>query len=197
MLLKRKIELVDPRLATLIRNLQSAKIPTIALTAARPGKYGNIPSMQEWRRKELKDVNIDFGSSFSYIKPFIFSEFTAKSPPAFERGIIYSSCVPKGDVLKVFLERTGFKPRRVIFLDDKLPQVESVEKNLASMGICDYLGIHYIEAEAISCEADPKIADFQFRYLAENKEWLSDSEACAKLNLTKKEALNHNSCTLK
>lgn len=79
-------------------------------------------------------------------------------------------------VLKTFLERLGFKPNKVMFMDDSIEQLKSVESAANALGI-EFIGFHYIAAETISCEFNEKVGEFQFKNLVEHEEWMSDSDA--------------------
>ena len=67
-------------------------------------------------------------------------------------------------------------PKKVVFIDDSIGYLESVEQVLNEMGI-DFIGFHYMEGEELPCTLDNKVAEFQFRYFAENVKWLSDDQA--------------------
>lgn len=176
-LLQAKSSLVDEASPLLIRHLQERGIRTIALTAAPAGKWGVIESMADWRINELKEFHFDFSSAFPSVH---FLEFPKKSDkefhPVFKSGVLFSSKHPKGDVLKQFLDAMEWYPTKVLFIDDRIAYLLSVEKVVNEMGI-DFTGFHYTAAEILPDKVDEKLAEFQFRYLAEHGEWLSDEEA--------------------
>jgi len=59
--------MVDEDLRSIIVNLQSKQIKTIALTQFWVGPLGNITSVEVWRLGELNHLGINFESSFKIL----------------------------------------------------------------------------------------------------------------------------------
>lgn len=179
--LKAKCSLVDGNSPALIKQLQNRGVRTMALTAAPGGKLGLIESMALWRINELKEFGFDFTSAFPTTPVIEFPKRRDKEyPPLFHSGVLFSSKHSKGDVLKQFLDAIHWYPTKVVFIDDRVEYLQSAETVLKELGI-PFTGFHYTAAEKLPCTLDERLAEFQFRYLAEFGTWLSDAEAKQKL----------------
>jgi hypothetical protein len=175
--------LVDPQLPSLISSLQKKGIPTMAFTAMRTGSYGKIPSMENWRIDQLKCLGIDFSQFFPQHSGLNWQQTTSKfGKPAFKAGILCSDHLPKGPVLKTFFNTINWQPTQVIFFDDTLDCLISVEHTLKELNI-SFIGIHYHAAKYTQTPVNLKIAHYQYQTLAETGIWLTDEEAQATLQL--------------
>lgn len=174
-LLQREISHTDPKVPLLFQTLKQKNIPAMALTALFPGQYGIIPLLEKWREEELKRHGMDFGLHSPYEETLIFEEFLERTP-LFYKGILCCSHYPKGTLLKKFLEKTKLRPNHILFIDDVLSHLSSVEAEISGMGI-PYTGFHYLGVKQQPEEVPLEIAQFQFKFLVENKTWISDEEA--------------------
>ncbi|MFC1842511.1 DUF2608 domain-containing protein [Candidatus Dependentiae bacterium] len=104
----------------IIKNLQCKKIPVMALTNR------SIP-IADRTIVQLKDINIDFVKTSPYKKELL---LPLKYNVRFSNGVIFTASNDKGQALIAFLKKTGYKPKKVIFIDDKLKHVKSVERAL-------------------------------------------------------------------
>jgi Protein of unknown function (DUF2608) len=169
--------LLDPEIVSIIKSLQHRNIKTIAFTAVGTGQLGIIPDMMDWRIKTLKSLDIYFQTAFPHIPSLLFADFKEKlSLPGFKEGILFSALYPKGDVLKVFIQLLNWKPRKILFMDDKMHFLKSVEQAAQELGI-DFVGLYYTASYNAPGYLDEKLAEFQFHYLAEQGRWLNDAEA--------------------
>lgn len=173
-----QISLVNKKVVKLIHNLQSRKIRAVALTAMDTGQLGIIPSMEDWRFRQLANFNIRFDKAFtSVLDPIRFEEFYGKgTTPVFKKGILASSKYSKGEVLTAFLKQMNFKPSKIIFIDDRLHFITSVEEALEKMQI-PHVSFFYKEVFNEPVVLDEQLADFQLQYLLDNEVWLTDDEA--------------------
>lgn len=178
-LLQREINYTDPTVPHLFQKIKEKKIPAMALTALFPGKYGVIPLLEQWREEELKRYGIDFGLHTPFNEIVKFEEFEERSP-IFYQGILCSSHYPKGIIFKKFLEKTSLRPSRVIFIDDTLTHITSVESELQTLNI-PFTGFHFLGVKKEPEDVSLELAQFQFHFLLENKTWLSDEEALKRL----------------
>ncbi len=171
-------ELMDGAIPSIIQRMQKEKIPVIGFTALETGEYGKIVNSEDWRLNQLKKFNIDFSSAFHQINPIILTEINPYNShyPIFKNGVLFSNHQPKGEVFIAFLGRIGWKPCKILFMDDSIDQLKSVESAAKALGI-EFIGFHYIAAETIPCELDEKLGEFQFRNLVEHERWLPDAEA--------------------
>lgn len=182
--------LVDSRLPHLISSLQDKGIPTMAFTAMKTGSFGVISSMEHWRFHQLKKVNIDFSDFFPMYSGLNWQVTSPKAgSPAFRSGILCSDHLDKGPVLDKFLQEIAWKPTQVIFFDDTLACLTSVENTLRALNI-PFVGIHYHAAEAHITPIDPEIAHRKYLTLVEKGIWLTDEEARLELQPIAGEAKN-------
>ena len=164
--------------------MQERGIKVIVLTAAPIGSFGSIEDTVAHRIQELEAKGINLGHAFPDMATLVLHEFNhGKNSPTFRQGVILSHRFPKGEVLATFLKRLHWEPRRLIFIDDLLPNVESVENSLRKSGIEELQCWHYTAAERYQKEVDLAVADLQVRTLVEKGVWLSDEEAAAALAL--------------
>ena len=180
-------EQMDSKFPCLIQKMQNANIPVIGFTALETGKYGKIANIEEWRLSQLKKFDIDFTSAF-YDKKFILSESSTYNGhyPIFKNGVLFTNRLSKGEVFTAFLGKIAWKPNKILFMDDSIDQLKSVESAADVLGI-EFIGFHYIAAETGPCDFDQELGEFQFRNLVENGQWLTDAEA---KKVVKKRACN-------
>lgn len=176
-LLQAQSSLVDASFPSFVKQLQSKNIPTIALTAAPTGNFGVINSIENWRIKALKKLKLDFSLAFPKIRILeLAKKGDLNSPPLFKSGVLFSSQYTKGETLRRFLDRIQWYPKKVVFVDDRMDFLISVQDVLNEMGI-EFIGFYYTAAEKVPCYLDEKIAELQFRHLVEHGIWLSDEKA--------------------
>lgn len=171
-------ELMDNEFPYLISQLQIKHIPVIGFTALETGKYGKIANLEDWRLDQLKKFNIDFSSSLSNQKSIIFNKCRSYNEhfPIFKNGVLFTNRLPKGDVLTVFLKKIKWMPNKILFVDDSLDQLNSVETVANNLGI-EFIGFHYIAAKTNMANFDEDLGEFQFRNLLKNRRWVPDNEA--------------------
>ncbi len=170
--------LVEPSAPWFIKKLQAKGAKTMALTAARTGKFGVIENAEDWRLKILKQFDVDFSHAFPESPLIYFDQVTKESDYLlFKKGILFlgDEKNTKGDLLIQFLEKMQYKPKKVIFFDDKMSHLISVETALNETEI-SFQGYQYKGAEQLPQEFDEQIAEMQFEYLRKNRKWISDSE---------------------
>lgn len=163
---------VDPKSVEIVQEIQAKKIPVVALTAAYPGRVGVVERAADWRVGHLKKLGFDFSSSYPNVGPF---EFVGIPGTAFQDGVLFSWRYPKGDILLAFLKAINFKPKKILFLDDRIDFIRSVESAANHAGI-ENLCFHYRAVDKIPHHVDWNIASLQAEHLALHGEWLHDHE---------------------
>jgi hypothetical protein len=88
--------------------------------------------------------------------------------------------IDKGKALKAFLNHYKLKFKKIIFIDDRKKNLESVEKTISKLNI-PFVGIEYTAAVMHTEPLNEKRAKLQFKTLSKEKKWISDSEADALL----------------
>jgi len=169
-----QFRLVDPKAEKFVGSLHDRGIKTLALTRARTGKFGVIECCEDWRIQQLARFNLDFSKSFSHLSSMTFSE--GESPALYKQGILFvgDAEVSKGELLVAFFDRTGFYPGKVIFFDDQMKNLRSVEKEMKDRGI-PFQGFLF---DAFKDEVlDVEIAEKQVLHLIEKRKWLPEAHA--------------------
>ena len=140
--------IVDHEISEIIKKAQKSGVVAFALTSGNTGNYGIIKNRADLRVRIIKDIGIDFSKSMDlpYIDLGDDSKFSTENyqgnPPLFQEGIIFCSKKPKGEILSRFLKVTKLKPPKIIFIDNQLRNVISVEKKCQELGI-EYVGIYF------------------------------------------------------
>jgi len=132
-----KMQTLEKDTAALVQNLQALNYPLIALTT-------RTPEDASLTRRELVQVGIDLKRTAIADGPL---ELALQEKAAFIDGILFISLEnAKGDALKEFLHQTAYLPAKIIFIDDKLSHIKSVEKACFSLGL-DFVGLRYGAAD--------------------------------------------------
>ncbi|MEC7839909.1 MAG: DUF2608 domain-containing protein [Chlamydiota bacterium] len=166
-------KLLDPHTKLLIKSLQRRNIPTIALTATLAGPILDIQDVISYRDDLLKKLDIDFSVTSPSQDYFIFDDLLPYlgGYPQTKKGIILANGEKnmKGVVLTRFLEAIDWTPQKVIFIDDDLSQVESMENSMGKLGV-QFEGVHF---RAIDDFVADKISPEDFDVEWENLHLLS------------------------
>jgi hypothetical protein len=175
--LSREYNLVDKRIIDTLRYLKQKGINTIALTHCGTGKKGSIESREDLRVHDLKTLGIDF-SALSNLKDQRFPDVKAKDgQPLLKSGIVFTGNVDKGVILNAILSATGLQPKKIIFIDNKLENVHSIEIAAKERAI-EFVGIEYTAIkDAKHAPLNQERANLQFKLLEKDQKWLSDKEA--------------------
>ena len=148
--------LVESETPTLIKKIQETGIQTIAFTASLAGPlFFDRPHSKNPKRIEalrfdcLKNFNIDFSQSFA-LEDFILDNIPTHNHqyPVFFRGILCANGEQgkdstKGDVLIAFLKKMDLQPKKIVLIDDRMPNLESV---------ANALKIHYPHIQFLGLE---------------------------------------------
>ena len=119
---------------------------------------------------QLRDVGIDLGqSALTHIDvPFL-------NPRAilYRKGVLFTAGTHKGHALLKLLDRFEYRPKRVIFINDKAPNLREIEVACEGRSI-PFIGLRYsyLDEKVKGFRAD--IAQVQFEQF---KSILSDEEA--------------------
>lgn len=178
--LQRNIRLVENELVAIIKDLQSNRIKTIALTKCSTGSYGAIASLEDHRIKKLQKFNINFDHAFPQYTNLVLDNINIKKSssqyPIFKKGILFTNQYSKGEVLEAFLDKINWNPKKIVFIDDLKENLISVQKILQNKNIA-YTGVLYKAAERFPSKFDEEVVKKQYEYLIENEIWLNDAEA--------------------
>jgi hypothetical protein len=144
--------LVDEGTPMLLKSLVQREIPAIALTANFTGSFGHIKNMAEWRVNTLKLLGINFAKAAPYQKALVFNNLPSYrgNYSAYLDGVIFSNglTVSKGDAFLSFVQKAEFLPERVIFIDDREDNLESLRVAIQKLSQpIAYQGLHFLGAE--------------------------------------------------
>jgi hypothetical protein len=170
-------KLVDQDAIFLFQHLQKKKLKTIGLTSLGTGKLGIIENREDLRYKEIKSVGIDFLKLNCFEDQISLDDLkTEDGIPMLKYGIIFTAEQNKALILEHILNHKKYYPKRIIFIDDMLNNLLSVEDMCKKKNI-DFIGFHYI---AVSKMKMPKTEEWKekkrLKILQESKKWLDDSE---------------------
>lgn len=133
--LQSKFQLINNKIPELIKKLQNRGVKVIALTNFPTSDIDSFDNIRQWRIKQLLDFGIDFSKSFEVDK-IQFKELNASHPPSFEDGILFSNIyTEKAVLLTSFLDYIKFKPKLVVFIDDKYKNAKSVKIEMDKLKI--------------------------------------------------------------
>ncbi len=139
---------------------------------------GPVNDPMSFRLKGLQEVGVKFVDK-NKGKRVVWS-----GDAGYEQGVVLSGDLKKGEALKLYINEIAHKtPEQVIFVDDGLNNLQSVQKLCEELNI-PFTGFHY-EAKAFEGKvADPDVARLQFKVLSEKGQWLQDEEAKSRLKET-------------
>ncbi|WP_425363909.1 DUF2608 domain-containing protein [Candidatus Tisiphia endosymbiont of Hybos culiciformis] len=171
----RTIRLVDPHINDILNKLWEKQIPTAALTKLYTGRFGVIEDFTDWRLKELKGINIDFMKSTPIKEEILIDGLHGKNGiPMMKEGVILTADIDKGAVLENILHNRNYYPKTIIFVDDVLENIESVEKICTKLQI-NFYGFEFNGASLVpEAELDKKSEKIRFEILEKEHRWVTD-----------------------
>ena len=189
--LKKKYQPVEKVLIDNILALQKRNVKIVALTALPTGKYGLIEQLEEWRYQNLLTLGLDFSRSFEQqnisFDELLKSEYAAQlkakkgkdpRPAGFYKGIACAGRFSKGVVLKLFLERIGWKPARIFYFDDQRSNAESVTQEMKHLGVPCYAFVYNAATVGRSIsDIDIEVARLQHELMKLRNDYVSYFEA--------------------
>lgn len=124
------VPVTDNSLAV-VNELQNKGVTVIALTAR--DHYIIYRT-----REQLERIGFDFTLNCPH-KPF---HSSAPRPALYDAGIIFLNGQDKGPVLEEWLHQMDYRPQKMIFIDDKLNNVQSIQ-HVAEKERIPFIGIRY------------------------------------------------------
>lgn len=163
---------VEPTTAPLIADLQDRGHTALAFTARGRTQWytTDIDGVDRFTHAQLNHVGIDFK------KTALPPELQNLEPTYFDNGIIFAQHIKKGDLLTHLFKDLKYCPSLIIFIDDKLDQVQSVEAAVKQSGI-PYIGFWYRRSEMDRKNFNAMTANIQMESLLFNDEIISDEKA--------------------
>lgn len=169
--LQAPLTLVEVQTPALIAQLQGRGLEVWALTSRGQDYWYSYPvkGMSHKTIAQLQHVGIHFDKSTRK------HDFAAC--PNFEGGILFTKNEDKGPFLIRLFKQIGYRPEKVVFVDDHPDQVESVVESLEKEGIA-CVGYHYSAASDKPFHFEACL--MQFKYMYENHVLLSNEEVLQK-----------------
>lgn len=167
---------VDEAAIKLVADLQAREIPTFAFTARGRTFWYNIHlvGMDRFTEQQLHQAGYDLSKSRI--------PHGLRFPEAFfYNGIIFTEYkVKKGDFFIKLFKNQSYLPSYIVFVDDKLDQVKSVEKAAKELNIPFY-GFWYKASDNESLKLNPMIGNIELEELLLNHTIVTDMQAREKL----------------
>ena len=159
-----KAVLVEPVASKIVAKIQKDTPNVIALTSR---SY----ILKDATISQLNSVNINFNKGIGKHK------FFSATPPLdsvkFYHGIGFTEDKDKGRCLKDMLEQENLIFSKIVFIDDKIKNVKSLEK-MANASNIEYVGIHYTYVNPKMKGLDLEVAAIQEELM---ESIISDEEA--------------------
>lgn len=166
----------EPATPELIKDLQSRGQIALALTSrGRHQWYATqVPNVDLITEKLLNQIGIDF--SKTGLNPEL-SSLPDILPDFFHNGIIYAgNDREKDEVLVDIFKKTSYWPPKMVFVDDKVDSLISIEKAFNSLNI-PFVGYAYSRTAQEHADFDPLVANIQLDWLITYGRVLTDAEA--------------------
>ncbi|MCP5377756.1 MAG: DUF2608 domain-containing protein [Rickettsiaceae bacterium] len=178
-----KWRLVDTNIMTVLSELKNKNIPTVALTSLATGKFGIIEKMEDLRIKELQSVGIDFTSLTPLHGELPINELKSMhGTPMLKAGIILTAEVDKAKTLEYILRQKNYYPKKIVFIDDQLNNLESLEKLCTKLKI-KFEGFHYTAVSLMTTSSvDNQLENLRIKILEKEHRWLSYEEVASRMN---------------
>lgn len=145
------LHLTEAIIPSLIQTLTEKNISTMALTA-------RCLFLAEITNKQLSQLDIKLNFQKSTKQEFILS---MPLPCLFKYNILFAGLNDKGKTLLCFLDTIDYYPKQIIFIDDKVKNVQSVEAALTQQQI-PCICIRYSRCDEKVHNFDPAKAQAQY-----------------------------------
>ena len=165
-----KWKLLDALWPEVVVRAQNHGAKVVAFT-----KVAMDPSMRGSRAQILQDHGIPLKNDLPELSKGLSYEYA--------QGVIETEYQLKGPVLKEILSSLSTRPKKIIFVDDRIKQIKSVNDTCLELEI-PCMALHYVPITDVP-QLNEKIADYQLFILVHEHRWVPDSEA--RLALEKRE----------
>lgn len=160
----------------LVNSLQHQGFPVLAFTSRGRAEWyaTQVDGVDQLTEKLLNNLGIDLSKSNL---PKEWAQLDSTFGQNFHAGILYAgNLLEKGEFLKLLLEQTGYKPKKIVFVDDKADSLKTVETAMAELAI-PFEGFAYNRTSLDHQNFDPMIAHIQLESLLFKDTFLTDEEA--------------------
>lgn len=170
-----KYVVIEPIIIDIINELKNKGCTVMALTSTPSGQYGIIKNMEETRYNDFKKLGLIFSDLFPNTIFKSLKKYKGDYPTLY-KGIIFSNEQSKGEVLGEFLDYFKINPKKIIFINEQLNNIRSVNEECKRRNIphCSY---QYIGSKKYPGTWNTKRALLQLEYLIEKGHWITDEQA--------------------
>lgn len=175
--------LVEPQIASIIKDLHHKHAPTFVLSAFSGGSYGNVKDIHEFRHQELIANNIDFDQPLPIDSQALSDELENKTwgKPfvALKHGILSCHRERKSFIVSLFIHHMQRRPNKVIFIDDDARNFFQFKETLEPLELLAISTYHYCAAHKENNTQQPEstIVQKQFELMIKRKCYVSYQEA--------------------
>jgi FMN phosphatase YigB (HAD superfamily) len=163
---------VEPSTAHLITELIDQGHAVLAFTSRGRTQWSttDIEGVDRFTHEQLNHAGIDFKNAK------IPEKLKALDDKYFNDGIIFASHIKKGDLFKHLFKDLNYTPPLILFVDDNLEQMQSVEAAAKEVGI-PFIGFWYRRSAIDRKDFNPMVANIQLEALLLKGEIISDEAA--------------------
>lgn len=145
-----------------LKFLQKNSIPHFAFTA----RGANLKAKT---LEQIASLKFHFNDTFPKLNDL------KKFEKHYENGVIFAGDVTKGELLKRLVDGATIKPKHIIFIDDRLYNLESIEKELAQHPI-KLTSLRYGGVDHVVNKFDHKLALLLYSFFLESGVLYPDSK---------------------
>lgn len=172
---KHPLKAVEEITSSFVKDLQNKEFAVCGFTSRERQLWYNMPQegVDALTVQQLASIDVNFNNgSVETLYPDL-----AKDSEYFN-GVFFANIEPKGNYLLHLFKTSSTLPEKVVFIDDKLSQVESVANALAELGI-PHESYFYSATDEKAKAFNPLIANIQlYTFYESNSETaLSDEQA--------------------
>jgi hypothetical protein len=148
-----EMEIVEPGSEDIVRDMQKKGVKMLGLTTQGIAlSYRTV--------KQLQSHHINFLDSSPFKEPFYFEE--KDQGVLYRKGILFTSGTAKGEALFKLCDHHNFRPKRIVFVNDKDTHLKDVEESAEKRGV-EFIGLRYGYSDGRKASFDPHLADIQFK----------------------------------
>jgi hypothetical protein len=147
-----KMEIVEPETDSIVRSIQEAGYTVMGLTTQGL-------ALATRTSRQLQDLGIILPRSCLHKNDECVSVYG--HTVLYRDGILFTSGTAKGEALFLFLQKIGYSPKRVVFVNDKASHLQDVETSCVKQNV-EFIGLRYAYSDARKRAYDPKVAEVQF-----------------------------------
>jgi len=167
---------VQKEIVTWIETLQKNETPVFCATGrGRNVWYCTIINqVDDFTDFQLQKIGIDF------TKTKVPEELQNLDPKYFHHGVFYTDPYALGEFIDKILQETGYRPKKIVVVNDKRSELQSADQKLTKAGI-DHVCVLYQRTEKDREAFNPTVALLQWESLLEDgKVVLPENEAIKK-----------------